>query len=48
MNPEKHGINMGLKICLQRVMFDKDPAQCGLKNFKNLVFKSLCTNRSVN
>ena len=29
-------------------MFDKDHAQCGLKNFKNLVFKSSCTNRYVN
>ena len=37
MNPEKHGVNLGLQMSLESVMFDKDHAQ--------LLFKSSCTNR---
>ena len=51
MNPEKHGINMGLKnmsdfreLCSIKTMC----VQYRLKNFKNLLSISSCTNRYVN
>ena len=47
MNPEKRGINVGLKRELKKETLESY-AQCRLKNFKNLLFKSSCTNRYVN
>ena len=47
MNPEKRGINMGLKRELKKETLESS-AQCRLNNLKNLLFKSSCTKRYVN
>ena len=42
MNPEKRGINMGLKNMSDFSMFYKDHAQGDLKHLRNLLFKNSC------
>ena len=47
MNPEKHGIYMGLKnMSVFREVFHKVHPQCDIKHFKNLLFESSFSNEN--
>ena len=50
MNPEKHGINIGLKNMsdFRELCAIKNMRNVILKKFKTLLFKSSCTDRYVN
>ena len=48
MNPEKHGIYMGLKnMSVFREVFYKVHPQCDIKHFKNLLFESSFSNENM-